>query len=38
MPPGRYRLAQEAVISWPFQSKQLRPMLYAGFEVGAPTL
>jgi hypothetical protein len=38
MPPGRYRLAQEAVISWPFQSKQLRPMLYAEFEVGAPTL
>lgn len=37
MPPGRYRLAQETVISWPTEPKQRRPILYAEFEVTAPT-
>jgi hypothetical protein len=33
MPTGRYRLSQEAVISWPAQPHQLRPTLHAEFEV-----
>jgi hypothetical protein len=33
MPTGRYRLSQEAVISWPRLRGQLRPTLHAEFEV-----
>jgi Big-like domain-containing protein len=33
MAPGRYRLSQEAVISWPNQPRQLRPTLHAEFDV-----
>jgi hypothetical protein len=33
MPPGRYRLTQEAVISWPSRRRQLRPKLHAEFDV-----
>jgi hypothetical protein len=33
MVPGRYRLSQEAVISWPSQRQELRPTLHAEFEV-----
>jgi hypothetical protein len=33
MTPGRYRLSQEAVISWPNQPRQLRPTLHAEFDV-----
>lgn len=33
MSPGRYRLTQEAVISWPFQRRELRPFLHAEFEI-----
>ena len=33
MPPGRYRLSQEAVISWASKKGQLRPKLYAEFDV-----
>ena len=33
MPPGRYRLSQELVISWPLQRRQQRPTLHAEFEV-----
>lgn len=36
MPPGRYRLTQEAVISWPSQRRQLRPRLHAEFDVVPP--
>jgi hypothetical protein len=36
--PGRYRLSQETVISWPSLHGQHRPHLYAEFEVLAPTL
>jgi hypothetical protein len=35
MPPGRYRLAQETVISWPSSDRERRPVLYTEFEVGA---
>jgi hypothetical protein len=35
MPPGRYRLSQEAVISWPFERRERRPTLRAEFEVAA---
>lgn len=35
MPPGRYRLAQETVISWPSSDRERRPVLYAEFAVGA---
>jgi hypothetical protein len=31
--PGRYRLSQEAVISWPSQRRELRSPLHAEFEV-----
>jgi hypothetical protein len=33
MPTGKYRLSQEAVISWPTQPRQLRPTLHAEFDV-----
>jgi len=33
IPAGKYRLSQEAVISWPTQPRQLRPTLHAEFEV-----
>ncbi|HEX5527590.1 MAG TPA: immunoglobulin-like domain-containing protein [Solirubrobacterales bacterium] len=33
MPPGHYRLTQEAVISWPRQKRQLRPKLHAAFDL-----
>lgn len=33
MAPGRYRLTQEAVISWPSQRQELRPKLHAEFDV-----
>jgi hypothetical protein len=33
MPAGRYRLSQEAVISWSRLHGQLRPTLHAEFEV-----
>jgi len=33
MPAGRYRLSQEAVISWPLQRRQRRPTLHAEFDV-----
>jgi len=36
MPPGRYRLAQETVISWPSFPGQHRPILHTEFEVTAP--
>lgn len=32
-PPGRYRLSQEVVISWPSLQRQLRPFLHAEFDV-----
>ncbi|HET7121167.1 MAG TPA: immunoglobulin-like domain-containing protein [Solirubrobacterales bacterium] len=31
--PGRYRLSQEAIFSWPLQEHELRPTLHAGFTV-----
>jgi hypothetical protein len=34
MPTGRYRVSQEAVIGWPFQRREQRPILRAEFEVG----
>jgi hypothetical protein len=33
MAPGRYRLSQEALISWPSQRQELRPTLHAEFDV-----
>lgn len=36
MPPGRYRLTQEAVISWASLRGQLRPKLHAEFDVVPP--
>ncbi|HET9676350.1 MAG TPA: hypothetical protein VFP21_02465, partial [Solirubrobacterales bacterium] len=33
IPAGRYRLAQEAAISWPSKKGQLRPKLHAEFNV-----
>lgn len=33
LPAGTYRVAQEAVITWPGQPKQQRPFLYAKFKV-----
>jgi hypothetical protein len=36
MPAGRYRVAQEAVITWAAQKTERRPFLYAEFEVVAP--
>jgi len=35
MPTGRYRAAQETVISWPFERREKRPILRAEFEVAA---
>jgi hypothetical protein len=35
-PAGRYRLAQETLISWPFEERERRPKLYAEFEVTGP--
>jgi hypothetical protein len=35
-PPGRYRLSQEAIFSWPLQDHELRPMLRAEFSVVPP--
>jgi hypothetical protein len=32
-PAGRYRVSQEAVISWPFERHERRPILHAEFEV-----
>jgi hypothetical protein len=32
-PVGRYRVSQEAVISWPFEHYERRPILHAEFEV-----
>ena len=37
-PPGRYRLSQEIVISWPSLQRQLRPFLHAEFDVAPPAL
>lgn len=37
MPAGRYRLAQEAVSSWPLATRFFASMLYAEFEIPAPT-
>jgi hypothetical protein len=36
MPAGRYRVSQEAIISWPFERYERRPMLHTEFEVAAP--
>jgi hypothetical protein len=35
-PTGRYRASQEAVISWPFERYERRPILRAEFEVATP--
>ncbi|HTR73842.1 MAG TPA: hypothetical protein VMH33_01110 [Solirubrobacterales bacterium] len=36
MPAGKYRVAQEAVVNWNSRKTELRPILYAEFEVAAP--
>lgn len=36
MPPGHYRLTQEAVIGWTHQKRQVRPKLHAEFDVVPP--
>lgn len=38
MAAGRYRVSQEAVITWPLQPQEQRPTLYAEFEVAAAGL